>query len=306
MRAVSYAAYSTDLDTLQVGELPDPKVAPSAVLIEVRAAAVNPVDWKMMAGGLDGMVDSVFPVVPGWDVAGVIAAVGPDTPEFAVGDEVIAYARKEVNHGGTFAELVAVPAVSVARKPTTLSFEQAAGLPLAGGTALRTLDALQVQDGDTVLVHAAAGGVGSFAVQIAVARGARVIGTGSASNHDFLRGLGAEPVTYGDGVVERIRALAPEGVDAVADFVGGQLETSLAVLTESGRLASVADPGVIEHGGRWIWVRPDGAETARLAALADEGKLTVEVAQTFGLDGVAEAFALSQGGHVRGKLIIVP
>ncbi len=306
MRAVTYPAYSTDLSTLRVEELPRPKVAPSAVLIEVRAASVNPVDWKVMTGGLDGLMDAVFPVIPGWDVAGVVVGVGPDTPEFAVGDEVIAYARKDVVGAGTFAELVAVAASSVARKPASLTFEQAAGLPLAGGTALRTLDALEVTSGDTVLVHAAAGGVGGFAVQIAVARGARVIGTASESNHAFLRDLGAEPVAYGDGVVERIRALAPDGVDAVADFVGGQLETSLAVLADGGRLASVADPGVAEHGGRWIWVRPDGAESARLAALADEGALTVEVARTFGLDEVAEAFAESQTGHVRGKLVIVP
>ncbi|HYI57789.1 MAG TPA: NADP-dependent oxidoreductase [Microlunatus sp.] len=306
MRAVTYPAYSTDLSTLVVGDRPEPKVAPSAVLIEVKAAAVNPVDWKLMAGGLDGLMDSVFPVIPGWDVAGVVAAVGPDTPELAVGDEVIAYARKETNSGGTFAEYVAVPASAVARKPSTLSFEQAAGLPLAGGTALRTLDALQVSGGDTVLIHAAAGGVGSLAVQIAVARGARVIGTASPANHDYLRALRVEPVAYGDGLVARVRALAPSGVDAVADFVGGQLETSLAVLADGGRLASVADPGVIDHGGRWIWVRPDGTETARLAALADEGNLSVEVAQTLGLDGVAQAFALSQSGHVRGKLIIVP
>jgi NADPH:quinone reductase-like Zn-dependent oxidoreductase len=306
MRAVTYSAYSTDLSTLVVGDRPDPKVAPSAVLIEVRAAGVNPVDWKMMAGGLDVMVDSVFPVIPGWDVAGIVVAVGPDTPEFAVGDEVIAYARKEINHGGTFAELVAVPAVAVARKPASLSFEKAAGLPLAGGTALRTLDALQVHEGDTVLIHAAAGGVGSFGAQIARARGARVIGTASPANHDYLRSLGVEPVAYGEGVTERVRGLAPRGVDAVADFVGGQLETSLAVRAESGRLASIADPSVTEHGGRWIWVRPDGIETARLAALADEGQLDVEVARTFGLDGVAEAFALSRAGHVRGKLIIVP
>ena len=306
MRAVTYPAYSTDLSTLVVGDRPEPKVAPSAVLIEVKAAAVNPVDWKLMAGGLDGLMDSVFPVIPGWDVAGVVAAVGPDTPELAVGDEVIAYARKETNSGGTFAEYVAVPASAVARKPSTLSFEQAAGLPLAGGTALRTLDALQVSGGDTVLIHAAAGGVGSLAVQVALASGARVIGTASPANHDYLRALRAEPVAYGDGLVARVQALAPAGVDAVADFVGGQLETSLAVLADGGRLASVADPGVIDHGGRWIWVRPDGTETARLAALADEGNLSVEVAQTLGLDGVAQAFALSQSGHVRGKLIIVP
>ena len=223
MRAVTYPAYSTDLATLtRGGAARSPKLAPSAVLIEVKAAAVNPVDWKVMTGGLDGLMEAVFPVVPGWDVAGVVVALGPDTPEFAVGDEVIAYARKDTVGAGTFAELVAVPAVAVARKPASLSFEQAAGLPFAGGTALRTLDALEVSAGDTVLIHAAAGGVGSFGVQIAVARGARVIGTASATNHDFLRELGAEPVAYGDGVVERVRASRPHGVDAVADFVGGQ------------------------------------------------------------------------------------
>lgn len=306
MRAVTYPAFSTDLASLRVEDRPEPSVAPGAVLIEVRAAGVNPVDWKLMAGGLQGLMDSVFPVIPGWDVAGVIVAVGPDTPEFAVGDEVMAYARKEFNSHGTFAERVAVPAIAVARKPESLSFEEAAGLPLAGGTALRTLDALEIAAGDTLLIHAAAGGVGSFGVQIAVARGARVIGTASARNHEFLRGLGAEPVVYGDGLVDRVREVVPAGVDAVADFVGGQLKSSLAVLGAAGRLASIADPSVVEHGGRWIWVRPDGAETARLAALAEGGELTVEVAQTFGLDGVAEAFAASQGGHVRGKLIIVP
>jgi NADPH:quinone reductase-like Zn-dependent oxidoreductase len=306
MRAVTYPAYSEDLSTLEVREIDDPKVGPGAVLIEVRAAGVNPVDWKVMAGGLDGMLDAVFPVVPGWDVAGTVVAVGPDTPEFSVGDEVMAYARKDVVHGGTFAELVTAPAWSVAHKPASLTWEQAGGLPLAGGTALRTLDVLEVGEGDTVLVHAAAGGVGSLAVQIAAARGARVIGTASEGNHDFVRALGAEPVAYGDGVVERVRGLAPEGVDAVADFVGGQLDTTLAVLAEGGRHASVADPSVAEHGGRWVWVRPLGSETARLADLADAGHLQVEVSQTFGLDGVAKAFALSQEGHTRGKVVIVP
>jgi NADPH:quinone reductase-like Zn-dependent oxidoreductase len=306
MRAVTYPAYSSDLDTLTVSDVPEPKLGPGSVLIEVRAAGVNPVDWKLMAGGLDAMMDAIFPVIPGWDVAGVVVALGPDVPEFAVGDEVIAYARKDVVHGGTFAERVAVPASAVAPKPRTLSWEQAGGLPLAGGTALRTLDRLGVAEGDTVLIHAAAGGVGSIAVQIAVARGARVIGTASPANHEFLRGLGAEPVEYGEGLAERVRALAPEGVDAVADFVGGQLATTLAVLREGGRHASVAEAGVAEHGGSWVWVRPDGAAMAELAQLADEGKLTVEVAETFGLDRVADAFRASQTGRTRGKLVIVP
>ena len=306
MRAATYPAYSTDLSTLEVRDLPDPKVFPGSVVVEVHAAGVNPVDWKVMAGGLDPMIDAVFPVIPGWDVAGVVTAVGIDTPEYEVGDEVIAYARKDVVGAGTFAEKVQVPVSAVARKPASLSWEQAAGLPLAGGTALRSLDAVGVGEGSTVLIHAAAGGVGSFGVQIAVARGARVIGTASERNHDYLRSLGAEPVAYGDGLVERVRALAPEGVDAVVDFVGGQLETTLAVLRDGGQHASIADGAVVEHGGRAIWVRPDGRETARLVELADAGKLSVEVGGTYGLDQVAEAFAASQEGHQRGKLVIVP
>jgi NADPH:quinone reductase-like Zn-dependent oxidoreductase len=251
-------------------------------------------------------MDIVFPIIPGWDVAGTVVAVGPDTPEFAIGDEVMAYARKDTVHGGTFAEQVAVPVWSVARKPAALTWEQAGGLPLAGGTALRTLDVLAAGKDDTILVHAAAGGVGSLAVQIAVARGARVIGTASAANHEFLRDLGAEPVAYGEGLAERVRALAPEGVDAVADFVGGQLDTTLAVLAPGGRHASIADGSVGEHGGHVVWVRPLGSETARLAELADEGRLSVEVARTFGLEQVGEAFALSRQGHTRGKIVIVP
>ncbi|HLT59560.1 MAG TPA: NADP-dependent oxidoreductase [Microlunatus sp.] len=306
MRAVTYSAFSDDNSTLEVREVDPPKVAASAVLIKVHAASVNPVDWKLLAGALDAMMDTIFPAIPGWDVAGTVLAVGPDTPEFAPGDEVLAYARKEVNHGGTFAEQVAVPAVAVARKPAGLPWEQAAGLPLAGGTALRSLDRVQLTEGQTVLIHGAAGGVGSLGVQLAVARGARVIGTASPRNHDFLAGLGAEPVAYGEGLADRVRALAPDGVDAVADFVGGQLEATLAVLRPGGRHVSIVDPAVQEHGGSIVWVRPDGAETARLAELAAAGKLRVEIAGTFGLDRVGEAFDLSRAGHTRGKLIIVP
>lgn len=305
MRATSYYRYSKDNTALQVSELPPPKVPPGSVLIQVKAAGVNPVDWKLMAGGLDGMMDAVFPVIPGWDVAGIVVALGPDTPEFAVGDEVMAYARKDSAHGGTFAEQVAVPAEAIARKPTGLTWEQAGGLPLAGGTALRTLERIGTTEGSTVLIHNAAGGVGSFAVQIAVARGARVIGTASERNHQYVRGLGAQAVSYGDGLADRVRAVAPDGVDAVADFIGGQLQTTLAVLKADGRHASVADPAA-EHGGSWIWVRPNGADLGRLAELAATGKLSVEVAQMFPLEHVGDAFDLSRDGHTRGKLVIVP
>jgi NADPH:quinone reductase-like Zn-dependent oxidoreductase len=306
MRAVTYDSYAPDNSRLVYGEVADPKVAPGQVLIEVRAAGVNPVDWKVMAGGLDPLMDAFFPAIPGWDVAGVVTRVGPDTPEFAPGDEVMAYARKDAVHAGTFAEYVAVAADHVARKPAALGWAQAGGLPLTGLTALHAVDRLAVGPDDVLLVHGAAGGVGSLAVQIAVTRGARVIGTASERNHEFVQGLGGEPVTYGEGVIERIKALSPNGVTAVADFVGGQLETTLAVLAPEGRHASIADPSVAQHGGHVLWVRPNGAKLAEVAALAEQGTLTVEVAETFPLDQVAAAFDASRGHHTRGKLVIVP
>jgi NADPH:quinone reductase-like Zn-dependent oxidoreductase len=306
VRAVTYDAYAADNSRLKLGDVPDPKVGPGQVLVEVRAAGVNPVDWKLMAGGLDGMMDVWFPVVPGWDVAGVVRAVGPDTPEFSPGDEVMSYARKDVVRAGTFAQYVAVSASAAARRPAALDWLQAGGLPLAGMTAQRSLDRLEVASGDTLLLHGAAGGVGSAAVQIGRARGARVIGTASEGNHDFLRALGAEPVTYGEGLADRVRDLAPDGVSAVADFVGGQLDTTLAVLAEGGRHVSVADDSVERHGGHWIWVRPDGAALAELAALAERGALKVEVAGAFPLEEVGAAFDLSRSGHARGKLVVTP
>lgn len=303
MRAMTYDQYGGP-EVLSLTEQPSPKVGPSEVMVQARAASVNPVDWKLMSGGLDPMMDVRFPAVPGWDVAGVVAEVGPDTPEWEVGDEVMAYARKDYVHGGTFAELVTVPVRAVARKPASLSWEEAASLPLAGLTALQVLDGLTVGEGDSLLVHGAGGGVGSFAVQIAVAAGVRVIATASAGQHDRLRGLGAEPVEYGDGLVDAVRALTPDGVDAVADLVGGVLEQTLAVLADGGRHASVADPEVRDSGGAWRWVRPDAADLERLAVLVDERRVRVEVEEVYPLEQLAAAFERSAEGHVHGKLAI--
>ncbi len=305
MKAMSYARYG-GTEVLEQSEPPAPKVAPGSVLIRVKAASVNPVDWKIMAGYLDGMMDVNFPVVPGWDVAGVVEAVGPDTPEFEVGDEVYSYGRRDTVQGGTFAELVALPAAIVARKPAVLGWGEAAGLPLTGLTALRTLDALELSAGATLLIHNGSGGVGRTAIQLAVHAGARVIATASAGNHARLRELGAEPVEYGDGLVERVTALAPDGVDAVADFAGGVVEASLAVLKPGGRHASVADGSVTAHGGRYIWVRPDARELDRLSALAAEGALTVDVSATYPMEHAGAAFAASMSGHGGGKIVLTP
>ncbi len=303
MRAMAYETYG-GTEVLTETELPMPKLAPGELLVRVKCASVNPIDWKIMAGGLDLLMDVMYPVVPGWDVAGTVERVGIDTPEFAVGDEVMAYARKDYVHGGTFAEYVSVPVRAAAAKPASLSWQEAAGLPLAGLTAYQLLTRLATGKDDTVLIHGAAGGVGSFGVQIARALGARVIGTASPRNHDRLRELGCEPVEYGEGLVDRVRALAPDGVTVAADFVGGVLDVTQAVLAAGGRHASVADPTVLGAGGQWMWVRPDAEGLAELGRLADSGLLTVTIAKTFPLSQLAEAFELSQTGRTAGKIVL--
>ncbi|GHH39732.1 NADP-dependent oxidoreductase [Streptomyces candidus] len=305
MKAISYPVYG-DPDVLEYGDRPEPKLGPDSVLVKVRAASVNPVDWKVLAGYLDPALDAVFPVIPGWDVAGVVEKAGPSVSEFKPGDEVIGYVREDFVSRGTFAEYVAAPIRTLARKPRNTSFEEAAGLPLAGLTAYQSLHrSLKVREGETVLVHAAAGGVGSLAVQIARAHGVKVIGTASARNHDYLRSLGATPVEYGEGLAERVREVAPDGVDAVLDLVGGEaLQLSPGLLAEGGRLASIADGGVLELGGDYVFVRPDAADLLALTELVERGEVKVEVAAVYPLEKAADAFRDSIGGHTRGKIAI--
>jgi NADPH:quinone reductase-like Zn-dependent oxidoreductase len=305
MRAVYQETYGGP-DVLAVGELTDPLLGPDTILVRVRAAGVNPVDWKVREGYLQPAFPHVLPMVPGWDVAGVVEAVGPAVRDLAVGDEVLGYVRKDFVGEGAYAELVSASSRHLALKPPGVPFEVAGALPLAGLTALQSLEAVHVREGDTVLVHAAAGGVGHLAVQLARAKGARVIGTASERNHEFLRSLGAEPVTYGDGLVEAVRALAPGGVDAAVDYVGGQAIAQSAELAKDvGRTASNVEPGpVLEAGGVYCFVHPDPAQLAQLVALVDEGVVRVEVQRSFPLEQAAEAMALVQEGHVRGKVVL--
>lgn len=293
-------------DELAVADHADPKVAPGEVLVRVKAAGINPVDWKLAAGGLDALIETHFPLIPGWDVAGVVEAVGLDVDEYSVGDEVIGYVRKDHAELGSYAELVSANVRLLAPKPASLDWAQAGGLPLAGLTAYQALRRLGVGAGDTVLVHAAAGGVGSLAVQLAKTFGARVIGTAGERNHAFLGELGAEPVSYGEGLADRVRDLAPDGVDATVDFVGGQeaVEVSQQVTKDPARVGSIADPAVAEYGGRYMWVRPSAEDLAELGRLADNGALTVHVDRTYPLAEASIAWRVSQAGNVRGKLVL--
>jgi NADPH:quinone reductase-like Zn-dependent oxidoreductase len=288
-------------------ELPTPKIGPDGVLVRTSAAGVNPVDWKIREGRLDGGFPSHFPLVPGWDVAGVVEAVGPAVAGYSVGDEVLGYVRRDHIQHGTYAEFVAAPERTLAHKPPGLDWTVAGALPLAGLTAFQVLKAVHADPDDVVLVHAAAGGVGHLAVQLARIMGARrVIGTASERNHDFVRELGAEPVAYGEGLADRLRALAPDGVDVALDLVGGDaLTVSAGLVNKPERLASIVDAaGVKKLGGAYVFVKPSTADLTALAGFVADGRLTVTVARTFPLAEAAQAQSLVQEGHVRGKVVL--
>lgn len=305
MRAAVYDEFG-GADRLEVRQVDDPPVGPDTVLVRARATSVNPVDWKVREGYLQAAYPHHLPIITGWDVAGVVEQVGPAVRTgLKVGDEVFGYVRRDDIAHGTTAELVPAPERTVTRKPASLSFEEAAALPLVGLTAWQALtEALEVTEGDRVLVHAGAGGVGHVAVQIAVALGAEVVATASPANHEFLRGLGAtEVVDYDAGTISE-QLSSP--VDAVLDLVGGPaLEDAPKQVRDSSRIASIVDAQtVLAQGGRYVFVRPDRDGLDALARLADEGKLRVEVARVLPLDEIADAHRLSEEGHVRGKVVV--
>lgn len=304
MKAVVYRRYGGP-EVLELTELPEPKTHVDSVLIRVRAAGLNRADAAIQAGALDGAVETFFPVVPGWDIAGVVERSGPGAAEFAPGDEVIAYIRGDVQraHGG-FAELVSADVRTVVHKPRNMSFSEAAGLPLAGLTAYQGVrNALAVRPGETVLVHGAAGGVGSVAVQIARAQGARVIGAGSPGHHDYLRTIGAEAVAYGEDLTDQVLGLVPNGVDAMFDTIGrGTLAASAAAARPGARLASIADPGA--PGSTAVFARMDHADLTAVTALAEAGLLTVRVGAVFPLEKAAEAQHAFAAGNITGKVIL--
>jgi NADPH:quinone reductase-like Zn-dependent oxidoreductase len=287
---------------------------PGQVRIEVRAAGVNPADVKAYSG-IWGTDPSALPKRLGYEAAGVVTAVGPDASgplgPVSVGDEVIGY---RIN--GAYASEVVVPADAVVPKPDSLDWAPAGGLLLCGATAYHALEAAGVGEHDTVLVHGGSGGVGLMAVQLGRLRGARVIATASERNHALLRELGAEPVTYGAGLLDRVRELAPDGVDAALDLVGTDeaMDVSLA-LVDRDRIATIANFARAPKEGVRLLGSGPGADPGdelrqavrpELTQLAGAGRLRVVVAATFLLAQAADAHRLVAGGHTTGKVVLLP
>jgi NADPH:quinone reductase-like Zn-dependent oxidoreductase len=310
MRAVAVREWG-GRDKLELVDVDQPPVAPDGVLVRVRAAGVNPVDTKIRQGAMAGAFPFHFPVILGWDAAGVVEKAGPAVTWFKPGDEVYGYCRRHELEYGTYAEYTTVPEGFLAHKPPELSFEEAAALPLVSLTAHQSLERLGLRGGESLFVGAGAGGVGHVAVQLAAARGARVVATASAPNHAFLRELGAEPLDYrADDLPARVRdLLGDSGTDAAFDVFGGDArEQAFSSLRQGGRLVSIARPPPERREGHevhYVFVRPSGFDLGEhISPLVAEGRLHPHVEATYPLERVAEAHERIEDGHVRGKLVL--
>jgi NADPH:quinone reductase-like Zn-dependent oxidoreductase len=300
MRALQFRVFGGP-EVLEWAQAPDPQAGPGQVRVAVRAASVNPIDWKTFAGALSGGKPMVGTGYLGYDAAGVVDEVGEGVSGISVGDDVFGRGRN------TQAEYAVLD--TWAAKPSSMDWAVAAAAGVAGETGERGLRLLGVQSGDIVFVDGGAGGVGAVAVQMAVARGARVIASSSAANHDYLREIGATPVLYGDGVADRVRAAAGGQVAAVFDVAGRTpVEDLISLVPEPSQVVSIANFAAGEAGAR---VTGGGADSHPMQALTEvaellaQNQLVIKV-QTFPFDRAADAYRISQAGHVRGKLVLVP
>jgi NADPH:quinone reductase-like Zn-dependent oxidoreductase len=298
MKAVRFSRFGGP-EVLEIVDLPDPHPGPGQVRIAVRAAGVNQSDWKKRKG----LMDEELPQTLGYEAAGVVDELGEGVTDVAVGDRVYGFSPD----GAAQAELAVLS--YYAPIPPSLDFAGAAALPAAVETATRALDQLGVGSGSTLLVNGASGSVGGAAVQLAVARGARVIGTASPANHEYLRSLGAEPAAYGEGMADRVRALAPDGVDLALDVAGsGVLPELIELAGGPEHVITVADfSGAQVHGVRFS--RGDSGRAlhalADIGPLVESGRFSLPVAQTFPLAEVAQAHRVSENDHARGKLVLL-
>jgi NADPH:quinone reductase-like Zn-dependent oxidoreductase len=306
MKAVRLHSYGGP-EVLVLEEVPRPRAGAGEVLIRAYAAGVNPLDWKVRAGHVKAWLQHRLPLIPGWDVSGVVEAVAPGVTAFKVGDAV--YGMLDFTRDGAYAEYVTTGTMNLAFKPNSIDYVQAGAVPLVSLTAWQSLfEVADLQSGQTVLIHAAAGGVGHFAVQLAKWKEAKVIGTAATGNENFLRELGAdEVIDYHSTKFEE----AVHEVDVVLDTVGGDTQQrSWQVLKKGGVLVAtlgISSPEAArQHGvrGEGILVHPDAAQLTQIAALIDAGKLKPAVTTILPLAEAVRAHELSQTGHVRGKIVL--
>jgi NADPH:quinone reductase-like Zn-dependent oxidoreductase len=304
-RAVRFDEYG-EVDVLQLVDVEDPAPGPGQLVVRVKAAGINPGEAKIRQGLMHDRFPATFPSGQGSDLAGVVEAVGEGVDAFAVGDEIIGFTDDRASH----ADLVVIDAANATPKPAGVPWAVAGALFVTGTTAYAAVRALHLAQGETVVVAGAAGGVGSIAVQLARRTGATVIGLASEANHQWLRDHGVVGVTYGDGVAQRIRDAAPEGVDAFVDTVGPPyVRLALELGVAADRIDTIVDfASVATHG-----VRAEGnaagasAQTlAELAALIDSGELEVPIAATYPLEQVREAYTELERNHTRGKIVLLP
>ena len=304
MKAVRFAGYG-GVDVLNVEEVPTPVPGPGQVLVQVRAAGINPGEAKIRDGLLHERFPATFPSGQGSDLAGVVTALGTGSVGLALGENVIGYTDDRASH----AEYVLVGADHLAPKPDAVPWEVAGALFVVGATAYAAVRAVAPGPGDTVVVAGAAGGVGSIAVQLAKLTGAAVIGLASQPNHDWLAAHGVIPVAYGDGVADRIRAAAST-VNGFIDTQGdGYVQLALDLGVSPGRIDTIANfAAVAEHGvkGEGNAAGASATVLAQLAGLVAMGQLEVPIAATFPLADVREAYRLLAPGHIRGKVVLIP
>lgn len=302
-RAVQFDEYGP-VDVLHVVDVEAPAPAPGQVVVRVAATSINPGEIMIREGAMDEGAPAVFPSGQGSDLAGTVVDVGAEVTGWTAGDEVFGWTDERAAQS----ELVAVPAGQLARRPAGVPVEQAASLYVAGGTAYGMVDAVAAQVGETVAVSAAAGGVGSIAVQLLRQRGARVLGIAGTGNAEWLAEHGVEPIEYGDGLGERLRAAAPSGIGAFLDCYGDgyvALAVELGVAPE--RVATIIDfASAGEHGARVVFGHQTASaqRLADLAALIDQGELTIPIAATYPLEEVRAAYGRLAQRRTRGKIVL--
>jgi NADPH:quinone reductase-like Zn-dependent oxidoreductase len=312
MRAIAEVEFGGPV-TLMV--LPTPEVRADEVLIHVRAAGVNPFDWKVADGVLKDEKQHHFPLILGFDAAGVVERVGAGVTRFSEGDEVYGYFSKPMMGQGTYAEYVVVPAAIVAKKPETVGFAEAAALPMPGLTAMDLVDAVDLGEGETVLIVGATGGVGSYAVQLAARRGARVIATARRTNEAFVRELGAsETIDHTrEDLVDAVRVLRPDGIEAIIDVVSAPevLSRIAGLLKKGGQLASSVFAADVETLAERrikatnIGMQPNAQRLEELSWMVDAEEISVRLERTFPLEKAREALEESRAGHMRGKIVLL-